>query len=532
MIYLIILVVLKKKCIFAKKIRAMKPVFSNLVRVCSPERYDVFKRLLPLWASVLFLMPTLSAQSSWESQVERYGGGHTGRSLIVRTESNNTVVMCSRTLQWTGTHTFMRRGLIGGTDGFTCNLSSLLTDSTSTFVVKDMYNFNDTCYFCGFISVKECEPFYDNEGNVVYTGWYSQGVVGLFDLRDLNMSTVALQLLRVGEVDSLTHLVVHRDDPTSGPLIMAVGRSSMYSPTSCVVELQPYSGIAAGPNIWTKRIVQPTCADEEYFTDIILTDSYVEVVSKLPYYGGVEDPNHYIFRLHETKRDGFYTMSANPGIPASVAQYSVHGPGVFIGTHQADEPISLCTMYGDRFCVTYGEEGYNGTGGPIVLRMNSSLTMEKALWMDYHRHCHVRDVAYLKDLDVVAILTLEDDYWPGGIVRLPKWTAANDLDPMYWQGKRLWSIDCIMGQKVVAGGTYADNTMFQTIYDPGLYYINFDTLCVDTHWDLFELFSESQPTIMDCGWIILRDWNITGQIFDIPVRVYNSYSDCLVDENQ
>ena len=93
----------------------MKLVFSNLVRVCSPERYDVFKRLLPLWVSVLLLMPTLSAQSSWESQVERYGGGHTGRSLIVRTASNNSVVMCSRTLQWTGTHTFMRRGLTGGT---------------------------------------------------------------------------------------------------------------------------------------------------------------------------------------------------------------------------------------------------------------------------------------------------------------------------------------------------------------------------------------------------------------------------------
>ena len=433
----------------------MKPVFSNLVRVCSPERYDVFKRLLPLWASVLFLMSSLSAQSSWESQVERYGGSHTGRGLIVRTVSNNSVLMCSRTLQWTGTHSFMCRSLTGGTNGFTCNLSSLLTDSTSTFVVKDMYIFKDTCYFCGYISVKECEPFYDNEGNVVYTGWYSQGVVGLFDLRDLNMSTVALQLLRVGEVDSLTHLVVHRDDPTSGPLIMAVGRSSMYSPTSCVVELQPYSGIAAGPNIWTKRIVQPTCADEEYFTDIILTDSYVEVVSKLPYYGGVEDPNHYIFRLHETKRDGFYTMSASPGIPASVAQYSVHGPGGFIGMHQADEPISLCTMYDDRFCVTYGSEVYNGMGGPIVLRMNSSLTMEKALWMEYHRHCHVRDVAYLKDL-----------------------------------------------------------------------------LCVDTYADFFELFSVSQPTIMDCGWVKLKDGTVNGQIFNIPVQVYNSYSDCLVDEKQ
>ncbi len=509
----------------------MKPVFSNLVRVCSPERYDVFKRLLPLWASVLFLMSSLSAQSSWESQVERYGGSHTGRGLIVRTVSNNSVLMCSRTLQWTGTHSFMCRSLTGGTNGFTCNLSSLLTDSTSTFVVKDMYIFKDTCYFCGYISVKECEPMYDNEGNVVYSGWYTQGVVGLFDLRDLNVSAVALQLLRVGEVDSLTHLVVHRDDPTSGPLIMAVGRSSMYSPTSCVVELQPYSGIAAGPNIWTKRIVQPTCADEEYFTDIILTDSYVEVVSKLPYYGGVEDPNHYIFRLHETKRDGFYTMSANPGIPASVAQYSVHGPGGFIGMHQADEPISLCTMYDDRFCVTYGSEVYNGMGGPIVLRMNSSLTMEKALWMEYHRHCHVRDVAYLKDLDVVAILILEDDYWPGGIVRLPKWTAANDMYAMYWQEKQLWSIDCILGQKVVAGGTYANNTMFQTIYDPGLY-LYFDSLCVDTYADFFELFSVSQPTIMDCGWVKLKDGTVNGQIFYIPVQVYNSYSDCLVDEKQ
>ena len=94
-------------------------------------------------------------------------------------------------------------------------------------------------------------------------------------------------------------------------------------------------------------------------------------------------------------------------------------------------------------------------GGPIVLRMNSSLTMEKALWMEYHRHCHVRDVAYLKDL-----------------------------------------------------------------------------LCVDIYADSFELFSVSQPTIMDCGWVKLKDGTVNGQIFNIPVQVYNSYSDCLVDEKQ
>ena len=65
-----------------------------------------------------------------------------------------------------------------------------------------------------------------------------------------------------------------------------------------------------------------------------------------------------------------------------------------------------------------------------------------------------------------------------------------------------------------------------------MYYINFDTLCVDTHADLFEQFSVSQPTVMDCGWVKLKNGTINSQIFDIPVQVYNSYSDCLVDENQ
>ena len=112
------------------------------------------------------------------------------------------------------------------------------------------------------------------------------------------------------------------------------------------------------------------------------------------------------------------------------------------------------------------------------------------------------------------------------------WVVADDLVPVYWQGKRLWSIDCILGQKVVAGGTYSNNTMFQTIYNPGLYYINFDTLCVDTHADLFELFSVTQPTIMDCGWVVRINNIIYSHIFDIPVTVFNSFSDCLVEEGQ
>ena len=274
------------------------------VKHCGLEGYSVARKFLPLIVGVLFLIPGLSAQSTWVSQVER-SDNQIGQNLIERTSTPNSAVMCSKIMQWIGEHT------------------SLLTDSTSTFVVKDMYIFNKGCYFCGYISVQTGEPLYNNQGEVISTGWYSQGVVGFFDLRDLNLPNAKLQLLRVAEVDSLMHLVVHQDDPFRGPLIMAVGRISINLPSSCVVELQcplPLSD----PNTWTKRVVQPLCFDDdEYPTDIILTDSFLEVVSKLPYWGEEEEPNHYIFRLHQTKREGFYATSANMGIPVTAAQYSI-----------------------------------------------------------------------------------------------------------------------------------------------------------------------------------------------------------------
>ena len=237
------------------------------VKYCGLEGYSVARKFLPLIVGVFFLIPGLSAQSTWVSQVERYAN-QTGQNLIVRTATPNSAVMCSKIMKWTGEHT------------------SLLTDSTSTFVVKDMYIFDKGCYFCGYISVQAGEPLYNNQGEVISTGWYSQGVVGFFDLRDLNLPNAKLHLLRVAEVDSLMHLVVHQDDPFRGPLIMAVGRISINLPSSCVVELQCPTPLS-DPNAWTKRVVQPLCFDDdEYPTDIILTDSFLEVVSKLPYWGG------------------------------------------------------------------------------------------------------------------------------------------------------------------------------------------------------------------------------------------------------
>jgi hypothetical protein len=532
--FFIKLVILKKISIFAKKNTTMNQFIIYSVKHCGLEGYSVARKFLPLIVSVLFLIPGLSAQSTWVSQVERYAN-QTGQNLIVRTATPNSAVMCSKAMLWTGEHTFRIRNLSGGTKGFNCNLSALLTDSTSTFVVKDMYIFNKGCYFCGYITVQAGEPLYNNQGEVISTGWYSQGVVGFFDLRDLNLPNATLHLLRVAEVDSLMHLVVHQDDPFRGPLIMAVGRISINLPSSCVVELQCPLPLSY-PNTWTKRVVHPQCFDvDEYLTDIILTDSFLEVVSKLPYWGEDEDPNHYIFRLHQTKREGFYATSANMSIPVTVAQYSVQGAGGFIRPHQEDEPISLCSMNEDRFCVTYGTEtGYSGVGNLVVFRMNSSQTMEKALWSNRaHVHCHVRDVAYLKDLNSVAILSSEDNDFPGGIVWIPDWDATDDYDPMYWQGKHLWSIDCMLGEKVIAGGTYVSNSMFQTLYDPvySIYHY-YESLCVNTYGGFFEQFPVSEPTIFDCVWKTFRESFMQSQIFEIPVEYFPSFSDCLIDEDQ
>ena len=171
-------------------------------------------------------------------------------------------------------------------------------------------------------------------------------------------------MMELPTTDSIMQIVAHHDSPSSYDIfLMAVGYTSNYPNPTCVVELTKPVG---GPydTIWTLNIVQPSCTETyEYLTDIVLTENHVTVASKLEYaddgLDGDTDPTHYLFRLHEAKRNGFYNTILPLPSPSNVYQYDVSAYGVGIGCHHKGNAIRLCPMdHLDLTCFNWGDHSF------------------------------------------------------------------------------------------------------------------------------------------------------------------------------
>ena len=216
------------------------------------------------------------------------------------------------------------------------HLSTLFTSWQDDYFIKDLYIFNYTCFFCGYRN-EVYEALYDPEGNMIEPGGVtSHGFVGYFKFfpsmaegsggavlpddpfnppfppSSFYPSVDSIYLIDIPNTDSITQIVAHHDSPTEyDMLIMAVAYNSLFSRPTSIVELTKPVGTA--DTYWKHSIVQPTCAEDgEYLTDILLTKEHVVAASKLPYADGDTDPNHYQFRLHQTKRTGFYRTTIPP----------------------------------------------------------------------------------------------------------------------------------------------------------------------------------------------------------------------------
>ena len=481
----------------------------------------------------------LWAQTSLLSRVVQHNNIK-GQEIITRSIPYGWILTCSKSAE-DGKHTFsFYSPTLGTFNYFSCHLGDLFSMSLYDFSIKDMYIFENKCYFCGTYSW-----VYENiggpDGN---TRAVPEGFVGYFTLfpsANISMGTEgepqslddppvlpvltpsvdSIYLMKIPYTDSIMQIVAHHDDRDDYDVfLMAVAyASSHYPPTStCVVELK--KPVGTGDTYWKLNMVQPTCTvTDEYLTDIVLTEDHVVVASKLEYADGSldgdTDPSHYLFRLHETKRNGFYSTLVPPYSSASVYQYDVSAYGVGIGCHHKGDAIRLCPMDGNRFCVYYHgwrheqPSYYTGVGGPVLFWMNGSHLMEHAAKHYGFIYARTKEAAWIGDsYQTIAVLLSCTRYFPEGAVFFPTLHPVPDeYGPCLVQrieGVDLHSIDCNPAtQYLYIAGTDAAKKLWHGIQDEANYCEKIDQSCLDHNGSYFTPITPQETTGEDCQWGII-----------------------------
>lgn len=512
----------------------------------------------------------LWAQAMPYSQIVRHNN-IAGTEIITRVSPSGAVMTCSKSVDGNRRHTFMYTlPSTGYTKYFTCNLGTLFSNGLDDYSIKDMYIFEDKCYFCGSCWIKEYEPLYDPSGNIIASGYVPYGFVGYFDLFSMPVITVgsftptppdppvpplsnpfldSIYLMIIPETDSIMHLVAHHDYPSSYDVfLMAVGYTSRYSHPTCVVELT--KPVGTSDTYWMLNIVQPTCAEtDEYMTDIVLTESHVVVASKLPYADGDEDgdtdPTHYQFRLHEAKRDGFYNTTVPPPSSASVYQYDVSSYGIGIGCHHNGDPIRLCPMDGNRFCVYYHgwrryTYPYDGLAGPVLFWMDGAGIMEDAASL-YPQliYGHTKEAAWVGDsYKTIAILVSDNPSYPEGVVIFPTLQPTQPPHDICHaqriQGVSLHSIECNpTTQYLYIGGTYPDNKLCHGIEGEANYCDHAPT-CLYYSLNNFVLKDPQETTEEYCEWSVITGYSsiMIAKKAIVDLSAYNAEIMCTQEINE
>ena len=511
-----------------------------------------------LWLFLLCAQGRTWAQTMPFSQVIRHNDVR-GTEVITRALPSGAVLSCSKSVNGDGNHTFMiYKPTSSSTRCYTCNLGALFSLAADDYCIKDMYIFENKCYFCGYYVPSEIEPIYDPFGNIIDVTTY--GFVGYFDLFPelslpigpgivipppppgpplTNSSLDSIYLITIPETDSIMQIVAHHDSQTYDVFLMAVGYTSRYVFPTCVVELT--KPVGTSDTYWSLNIVQPTCSVvDEYMTDIVLIEDYVVVASKLSYADGEldgdTDPTHYLFRLHEAKRDGFYNTTLPLSSSASVYQYDVSSYGVGIGCHHIGDPIRLCPLDGNRFCVYYhGEQRYpsmyNGVGGSVLFWMNEAQMMEHAAKIHGYIFSQTKEAAWVGDMyKTIAILMSDTYYFPEGAVLFPTLHPNPDMYgaclAQRIQDVNLHSIDCNPAtQYLYIGGTYQDKKLCHGIQDEMNYCEDVISTCLDHNSFGFSMMDSQVTSEEYCDWSVrLENEQITAQ------KKYFEASSCDTDK--
>ncbi len=513
----------------------------------------------------------LWAQTSLFSRVVRHDN-IMGNEIITRSIPFGWTLTCSKSAS-DGKHTFsFYSPTLGISKYITCHLRDLFTTGMYDYdySIKDMYIFENRCYFCGTYGIGLYEnieiPNRDSEnlphGFIGYFNLFPTATIdpmseggdkALDDPPILPLFTPyvdSIYLMEIPYTDSIMQIVAHHDDKNGYDVfLMAVAyASSYYPPTStCVLELKKPVGTAN--TFWMLNIVQPTCAEtDEYLTDIVLTEDHVTVASKLEYAdGGLDgdtDPTHYLFRLHEAKRDGFYNTTVPPASSASVYEYDVSSYGAGVGCHHKGDAIRLCPMDGDRFCVYYNcaqrlPPESNGVGGSVLFWMNEAHTMEHAAKMYGYIFSHTKEAVWMGDMyRTILVLQSDNFYFPEGAVLSatlhPSPSSYSPYAPQRIQGVNLQSIDCNTAtQYLYIGGNDATNKLWHGIQNEINYWDHLELTCLNWGDHSFTMLDPQVPTEEYCKWAaVLSDKEVFAKKAKVEMVLEDATVICTTNIDQ
>lgn len=419
---------------------------------------------------------------------------------------------------------------LGAPNTLVCNLGDFLYGIPSRFSVLDMQLFDGYCYFCGSMyMVPDQTPY-------VTSPIHHKGFIGRFPIADvLDGGQCPVYLAYMERTDTVSRLTVFNEYPQQCDVfIVAVGSALSefdgYYHTY-LIELQHLLNPAGSNWEWNyNQMKLSAMPPEEVLTDVIVTRSYIEVVSRLSCGANSPSETKYRYRIHQAKKDGFYKQYVQTASTEAAYEYNSQPMGCH---HCCSEPLLLSPMADDYFCLAYGSQFGTGTGGNVVSYMNSASYMVDNGCFMADVDSHVKGVACMPQNSIVAVLSQSSSH-PNGVVQFHPWLGGINNSQLSSQSHLLQSVDSYQSGSVTLGGGTATNDSIFHFTQNGNYTSSDNTVsCLPDEDDSYIQFDPLYPEIKDCSWLLY--WKLHGLIwskafFPTAYKEYTPY--CNKYQNQ
>lgn len=377
--------------------------------------------IVKVFLFTMTLLQTFEVCAQSYSSEYRISGTATN-SVIMRNTTTGDIFMHFRDAAFGGCFMYTVPG--NSTGSVLKFVPTTTIDGSETIIVKDMKIGNGKCYFCGlrFLSSIDEEiggPF----GRSISNNHDSVGIVGVIPLSQFQNPdiTPGYSLIEIPGVKELTKMEMRCR--MGSVQLMMIGEPEDRTSTmpSCIVDFIQYlSSSTVEYEVW----VSPD--PKEVFTDIALSASYLNVVSRL------QDSN-WSFALRKVQPS--YPPTGISHFPYSVMdpRVSFNMQSISLPMHEADAPIRMAVIPGtDSLFVAYECRPSNGLGHyKTVLHkmdMYGGPVMTNTRLVDGHYDIPgtFKDIAYIPfDKSVVLLQSYDDPMLNDTYLRFFSWGGGN-----------------------------------------------------------------------------------------------------------